>query len=151
MSNPEWLYADDFLVKGVWQEVGLTVGAVHPPNTFASPAQGKERGAPIDKAALEFQGTRKFLLLNATNLRIMHLVTGSAFPEDWPGKKVRLYVIVGNFFGLRNCPAIRIRIPEGSVIPGAIQKRLKDEEDITGRKNLTVATRGEIEERATSS
>ena len=143
---PEWLYADDLMKDGRWQQFALRIKAVHPPDTFDDPRQ---RGKKIPGEALEFKGAKKLMTLNKGNRRILGLIAGSQMREDWIGLQVTLYVVSGKFFGIANCPAIRIRPPENATIPFAIQKAMKEERDLTGT-SAGVAPRAEVEAAASA-
>lgn len=81
----------------------VTIAAIVPPNT--------ERDATkkvIDKTILAFDGARKRLILNKTNLKIIALMYGKK-ASDWVGKKVTLTVrYLEKAFGQTNVPVVRI-------------------------------------------
>lgn len=51
----------------------------------------------------------KPMILNATNSKVMHKLTGSAFIEDWTNRRVVIYVETGIKFGRDTVDGLRIR------------------------------------------
>jgi hypothetical protein len=56
-------------------------------------------GKKQKKAICHFKGASKPMILNATNMKMIAVVTGSKFIEDWIGKAVIIKVIQERAFG----------------------------------------------------
>ena len=66
-------------------------------------AQGKE-----DKHVLYFENDVKPLILNSTNMKTIEKVVGTAYIDEWVGKKLQLYVAMVSAFGTTT-DAVRVR------------------------------------------
>jgi len=66
-------------------------------------AQGKE-----DKLVAHFENGVLPLILNTTNMKTIAKVTGSAYIDEWVGKKLQLYVDLVSAFGTTT-EAVRVR------------------------------------------
>ena len=56
-------------------------------------------GKKQKKSIVYFSGATKPMILNATNLKMISLVTGSKYIEDWIGKEVFIKVVQERAFG----------------------------------------------------
>lgn len=65
--------------------------------------QGRE-----EKLVLHFEGDVKPLILNSTNMKAIEKATGSAYLDEWVGKKLQLYVTMVSAFGTTT-DAVRVR------------------------------------------
>lgn len=65
--------------------------------------QGRE-----EKLVLHFEGDVKPLILNSTNMKAIEKATGSAYLDEWVGKKLQLYVTLVSAFGTTT-DAVRVR------------------------------------------
>jgi len=72
-------------------------------------AQGKE-----EKPVMYFENGVKPLILNVTNMKAIEKATGSAYMDEWVGKKLQLYITLVAAFG-ETTKAVRVRefAPQG--------------------------------------
>lgn len=117
--GPEFLYADDLLRDGRWIEATLTIREIAEPGTLKG-----ANGEVVKDMSLGFEKTRKWLVLNKTNKRLLRIETGSSKPEGWIGHKVTLYPATINAFGEKNVPCIRVRLSDGKPVPFGVRKFL---------------------------
>lgn len=68
------------------------------------------QGGKEDLPVLRFKGIQKPMVMNATNLKQVAKITGSAFVEDWEGKQICLFVQKVKAFGEWH-DALRIKAP----------------------------------------
>lgn len=137
-AGPDYINAEDFLRDGVWKEFTFTIKAVHAPNTVKA-----GDGKLINKPILEFEGTPKKYVLGAKeNQRAIAYATGEGTnTAKWPGKKVTLYPVRGDFFGQRNVTALRVRVPDGlEANPYSNERKAGKVVDLTGMKQLKETT-----------
>ncbi len=117
----DYLFADDFMVDGVWKQFTLTIDKVFAANAVMT-KQGRD-SKPLNKPVVQFTRSNKKLVLSKTNVRLARMVVGSSRTSEWIGKKLTLYA-AGNVpaFG-KFTIAIRVRCPE-ELIPYGIRKHL---------------------------
>jgi hypothetical protein len=65
--------------------------------------QGRE-----EKNVMYFEGNIKPLILNSTNMKAIEKATGTAYLDEWVGKKLQLYVTLVSAFGTTT-DAVRVR------------------------------------------
>lgn len=65
--------------------------------------QGRE-----EKNVMYFEGNIKPLVLNSTNMKAIEKATGTAYLDEWVGKKLQLYVTLVPAFGTTT-DAVRVR------------------------------------------
>lgn len=67
------------------REVTLTIKRVDPPGSVKA-----SDGSKIDKSVMFFEETPKYLVLNATNLRLARAALASNETDRWPGRSIIL-------------------------------------------------------------
>ena len=65
--------------------------------------QGRE-----ENNVMYFEGNIKPLILNSTNMKAIEKATGTAYLDEWVGKKLQLYVTLVSAFGTTT-DAVRVR------------------------------------------
>ena len=86
----------------------------------------------VTEPVLAFEETEKMLALRPVNEILSIYALHENKPKRWPGKKLTLYPVVGDWFGQKNVCAIRVRIPKGDKRPFVPPEQLG--RDITGEK-----------------
>lgn len=117
--GPEFLYADDLLRDGKWVEATLTIERIAEPGSLRG-----ANGQTVDDISLGFAKTKKWLVLNKTNKRLLRIETGSSKPDGWIGRQVTIYPATINAFGEKNVPCIRFRVTGGKPVPFGARKFL---------------------------
>ena len=125
-TGPEYLRGEDLQKAGVWTEFKLTITKVIPPNTV----KGADKQL-IKKAILEFTEARSKFIVGNTNERLIKCQLGTMV-ANWIGKSITLYPVTGDWFGVPDAVAVRVRIPKGCPRPFIAPKNLGT--DITGNK-----------------
>lgn len=97
-------FEGDFLDATDIPPAGITIKIA---KVIEPSAEKDKTGKVIDKTIIAFEGAKKRLIANKTNLKIVALMYGKKASE-WIGKPVTLTVRYGNFFGERDVPVIRI-------------------------------------------
>lgn len=135
-TGSEYLRGEDLQKDGKWCEFTLTISEAHAPDTLNG-ADGK----PIDKPVLMFANAKKGFVVGKTNQRLLKCVLG-AKPKNWEGKKITVYPATGNWFGVPDAIAVRVRVPKGCGRPFIKPANLG--KDITGKSlpNAEPATHG---------
>lgn len=93
--------------------------------TFANPSVTNENVA-LEGAAPEmrwcghFAEIAKMMVLNTTNLELAARVTGQTNTDNWPGRKVVVYVDPNVQMGGRLVGGLRIRAPRQAAAPPAV-------------------------------
>lgn len=72
------------------------------------------------KWIMRFKEFEKGMVMNWTNLQLCAKATGSEATEDWPGKKIVLYVDDNVSFGGKLVGGIRIRAAKGKPTPAPV-------------------------------
>lgn len=67
-----------------------------------------QTGGREEKTVMYFEGDVKPLILNKTNMKAIEKSTGSAYLDEWVGKKLQLYVAAVSAFGEMTM-AVRVR------------------------------------------
>ena len=125
--GPGFLRADDLISNGVWVEKTYTIKSMHPPNTVEGPDKKL-----IDKPVIEFEETPQRMVLGNLNKRLLIHEIGSRVASGCVGKRITLYVTIGNWFGQKNVTGLRIRVTGSK--PQSFLKPATVGEEITGRK-----------------
>jgi hypothetical protein len=108
----------------------LKISDVHPPGTMKS-----ADGRVIDKPVIAFEGARKMLILNKTNVRILKALFGFR-ASGWVGHPVTIGVrYLAKAFGQTNVPTLRILPPEGAAIPFSVAKHMGSEKPLRVRED----------------
>ena len=117
--GPQYLYAEDLIRGGDYNEATVTIEQVIPAGTLQT-ANKKT----IPHPTLKFAGKDKlFVLCAKVNQRMMPIVTGESQPEKWVGHKITLQVRIVEAFG-QQVPALRIVPPLGTMIRKSLSDRL---------------------------
>ena len=124
-AGPDYLRGEDLQRGGKWCEFTLTIGSIDAPSTVKA-ADGKM----IDRPIVSFAEAEKKLIVGKTNERLIKAQLGQV-PKERIGKKITVYPVVGNWFGVKNAIAVRVRISEDRPKPFISKKNLGS--DITGR------------------
>ena len=89
-------------------------------------------GRVIDKPIMAFEGAKKMMILNKTNIRILKAMFGSK-ASGWVGHPVTIGVrYLAKAFGQTNVPTLRIIPPEGAAVPFSVSKYMGSETPIKG-------------------
>ena len=113
--QPEDIGHEDDMTGKKWE---LTIAGIVPPG-FEQDA----RGETIEDAMLTFEKTEKRLILNKTMYRTLKWTLG--FDErKWTGQTVTVGLRWGDWFGEKNCPAIRIIPPDDKPLPAGVRKHI---------------------------
>ena len=115
----EYLYAEDLLINGRFKSPTVTISEYIPANTLTTKNHRK-----VDRPSIRFRGKEKVFVLNKTNRRMIHLVTGQDEGPGWVGWTITLQARVGEAFGDDNCLFLRVMPTEGMAIPRSLMKRL---------------------------
>ena len=100
----------------------MKISEVHPPDSMKS-----ADGRTIDKPVLAFEGAKKMLILNKTNVRILKAMFGFR-ASGWIGHPVTVGVrYLAKAFGQENVPTLRIIPPEGAAVPFSVKKHMGSE------------------------
>jgi len=96
------------------QEETLTIKTVSKENIIG--AKGKKSVGIVARFNEKLNGEDKPMILNKTNCKIIELLHGSPFIEDWVGKQITIYAAKGiEAFG-STVDALRIRITDKQII-----------------------------------
>ena len=112
---------------------------VREPKTLTISKLGQDNVAGEDKPeelrwVLYFKEASKGLVLNQTNSQLAAMVTGSEESDDWPGKKVELFVDPTISYGGKIVGGVRIRpAPTGGEAAPAEAKKEDFDDDIPFR------------------
>ena len=110
-SDRRWLHGEDLQIGGRWSEFALTIKAVG-----ARDSAKTIDGQVIGGIPVSFAETDKQLILNATNERLCVCQFGLDHSK-WVGQKLRLYPVMGTWFGQPDVLAVRVRVPPGKPRP----------------------------------
>lgn len=103
LSNPNYIGSHDLFDEyGKAKDYTLTIKTVV--KEMVKGMEGKEE----ELVVCYFDGAKKPMILNKTNLKIISKKLDSPFIEDWKGKQVTLYVAKVKAFG-EVVDALRIR------------------------------------------
>lgn len=85
----DWWYSTDFIFKGNYQRMPMTVVAYHPPGTLRT-----EKKELIKEPVIELRckSTVKKLSINVSNRALGSRLFGEALGPDWVGKELSLEV-----------------------------------------------------------
>jgi len=70
-------------------------------------------GKLIDKPILLFKATKRGLVLNKTNAKVIALMFGNKM-DSWVGRKITMFPTTCKAFGSDKTPCIRVRFVEGN-------------------------------------
>jgi len=112
--DSRFLYAEDFLVDGVWREYEMTIKKIGEKDSIKSEREGVIiKGYPI-----EFEETDKILVVRATNIRLIKAQHGTGNIEKLVGQKITLYPALLDQVGAdRDVPCLRVRVDKNKVVP----------------------------------
>lgn len=122
---PEYLRGEDLQKDFKWCQFSLTIAKVIPPGAVKA-----ADGTVIDRPIIEFEKAEKRFIVGKTNQRLITVHMGSK-PEQWIGQRLTLFPVKGDWFGVKDAIAVRVRVPEGS--PNVSIKRAAMGQDITGQ------------------
>ena len=103
LTNPNYIGSHDLLdEKGNKIEITVTISKIQ--KELLNSAEGKQGECVV----CYFQGAKKPMVLNKTNMKIIRNLHGTPFIEEWIGKKVTLMSVKVKAFG-EMVDAIRIK------------------------------------------
>lgn len=116
MDSVEWLKASHLMRGNTYQKFTLTIKDVE------KPGHGRvyENKQPIDGYIIHFEETGKQFVIKekSTNIKLIRAQLG----ESWPGQKLTLFPVVGDWFGDKNLLGIRIWVDEKNPRPKIASK-----------------------------
>ena len=126
-TDSRYLHGED-LRKGEHPcEFTLTIKSVGEKDSAKS-----ETGQVIKGYPVEFEESKKILVLNGTNTKLAVAALGTNSRAAWIGQKLTLFPsVLAECFGQRDILCVRVRVPNGKPKPFVMPKHMG--KDLTGR------------------